>query len=458
MVTYQPDEVQPWRRKPDAEILGHPKGLAVLAGTEAFERFSFFGMQALLVLYMVNYLLLPGRLETVWLMQPLAQGLGLEGQRLASAIFGGYAALVYVTPILGGLLADRVFGRHRTLVAGGLLMAAGHFLLAYEPAFLMALAFLILGTGLFKGNIASQVGGLYGPDDHRRAGAFQIFFLAISAGGILSPLVVGTLGEKAGWHWGFAAAGFGMLAGLAIYLGGSRYMPIEPAPKLVRAAERSPQFTADEWKRLGALLALVLMLAIAFVINGQIFNAYLIWADGAYDLSFSGTRLPTSWLISLDGVVSIVALIGTTLFWRWWGKKRAEPDEMDKILIGSALVVAGTLCLVVAALITPPGGRVGIGWPVAFHILNALGFAHVLPIGLGLFVRVAPQALNATAVGCYYLAFFVGNAIVGWVGGLFETMNPSAFWLLHTAFAVVAAGGFLLFRQTIWKQLNTASV
>jgi POT family proton-dependent oligopeptide transporter len=390
-------------------------------------------------------------------MQPLAQGLGLDGQRLASAIFGAYAALVYVTPILGGLLADRVFGRHRTLVAGGLMMAAGHFLLAYEPAFLLALACLILGTGLFKGNIASQVGGLYGPDDRRRAGAFKIFFLAISAGGILAPLVVGTLGEKAGWHWGFAVAGVGMLAGLGLYLGGIRHLPIDPPPKRLRAAERSPQLTVDEWRRVGALLALVPVLAIAFVINGQIFNAYLVWADRAFDLSFAGTSLPTSWLISLDAVASIAALFGTTMFWRWWSKKRNEPDEMDKILIGSALVIAGTLCLVVAALTTPASGRVGIGWPVAFHLLNALGFAHVMPIGLGLFVRVAPLALNATAVGCYYLAFFFGNALVGWVGGRFEAMNPSAFWLLHTALATAAACGFLLFRQTIWKQLNTAN-
>ncbi len=209
--------------KPD--FWGHPRGLWYLAFTEAWERFSYYGMQSLLVLYMVKYLLLPGRIEHIAAFETVRRlYFGLEGQALASAIFGTYAASVYLTPIFGGFLADRLLGRRRTVLLGALTMAAGHFLMAFEPAFLFALLCLILGCGMFKGNIASQVGSLYKPEDLRRADAFQIFYLGINAGVIASPLIVGTLGEIYGWHYGFAAAGVGMLLATGIYLSGQKYL------------------------------------------------------------------------------------------------------------------------------------------------------------------------------------------------------------------------------------------
>ena len=212
---------------PQPQFLGHPRGLWYLAFTEAWERFSYYGMQSLLVLYMVKYLLLPGRIEHVAIFDAFRQlpfYRGLDGQPLASAIFGTYTACVYLTPIFGGFLADRLLGRRRTVLLGALTMAAGHFLMAFETAFLFALLCLILGCGMFKGNIASQVGSLYKPEDLRRADAFQIFYLGINAGVIISPLIVGSLGEKVGWHYGFAAAGVGMLLSIVIYLSGQKYL------------------------------------------------------------------------------------------------------------------------------------------------------------------------------------------------------------------------------------------
>nr|MBA3651256.1 MFS transporter [Chthoniobacterales bacterium] len=207
------------------DFLGHPRGLWYLAFTEAWERFSYYGMQALLVLYMVKYLLLPGHIEHVIVFDAFRQlplYRGLDGQALASAIFGTYTASVYLTPIFGGFLADRLLGRRRTVLLGALTMATGHFLMAFEGAFLFALLCLVLGCGMFKGNIASQVGALYKPNDLRRADAFQIFYLGINAGVIASPLIVGTLGEVLGWHYGFAAAGVGMLLATGIYLSGQK--------------------------------------------------------------------------------------------------------------------------------------------------------------------------------------------------------------------------------------------
>ena len=220
----------------DRAFLGHPKGLGYLAFTEAWERFSYYGMQTLLVLYMVKELLLPGHIEHVWFFKFIQRYYRLEGQPLASAIFGTYTSWVYLTPILGGLLADRVLGKRRAVLAGAATMALGHFLMAFEQTFLFALLCLIAGCGLFKGNLASQVGALYKPEDLRRADAFQIYYLAINVGVITTPLIVGTLGENVGWHWGFATAGIGMLIALAIYVAGQKYLPKE---ELVRTGARN---------------------------------------------------------------------------------------------------------------------------------------------------------------------------------------------------------------------------
>ncbi len=437
----------------DRAFLGHPRGLGYLSFAEAFERFSYYGMQALLVLYMVKYLLLPGRVEQVWLFRPLQAALGgLEGQPLASAVFGLYTSLVYLTPIAGGLIADRLLGKRRTVLIGAITMAVGHFLMAFEPAFLLALLCLIIGTGLFKGNIASQVGGLYAPEDNRRADAFQIFYLGINAGVIASPLIVGTLGEKVGWHWGFGAAGVGMLIGLGIYIAGQRHLPADPPIARGAAAVARVPLTRAEWGRTIALLLLIPVLAIGIVPNNQIFNAYLVWGDQSFDLDFFGTKLPTTWLVTLDAIVSVSFLALVALFWRWWAKSRREPDELQKVMIGSAFSTAGMLMLALAAATQAPGEKIGLALPVAFHVLNSIGFAHMLPVSLALFARMAPPALNATVIGLYYLAFFAGNALVGWIGGGFSTMDPAAFWLLHAGLAGGAGLGFLLFRLTVWNR------
>src|SRR3954468_21026377 len=228
----------------DRAFLGHPKGLGFLGFTEACERFSYYSMQTLLTLYMVNYLLLAEHIDGVaglgWLRAWHYPG--LEGQPLASAIFGDYTSLVYLMPILGGIIADKLTGRRFALIAGALVMALGHFLMGFEGAFLFALLALIVGVGLFKGNIATQVGELYGENDLRRAMAFQIFYIFINVSVIAAPLISGTLGQEVGWHYGFGCAGVVMVIGLAIYLWGQKWLPADlevakhPAGQLTRRA------------------------------------------------------------------------------------------------------------------------------------------------------------------------------------------------------------------------------
>ena len=459
--TAEPDDATPLTGEVHPpQFLGHPRGLWYLAFTEAWERFSFYGMQALLVLYMVKYLLLPGRIEDIIAFDSFRRLYGgLDGQALASAIFGTYTASVYLTPIFGGFLADRLLGRRRTVLLGALTMALGHFLVAFESAFLFALLCLVLGCGMFKGNIASQVGALYKPNDLRRADAFQIFYLGINAGVIASPLIVGTLGEIYGWHYGFAAAGIGMLVGLAIYLMGQRYLRGEEIEARAAAVAATPRakLTSRDWRAVIALILLIPVMAVAIVPNNQIFNAYLVWGDQQFDLVFMGNKLPTTWLVTLDAIVSVSFLALVALFYRWYAKRWREPDEITKIIIGSAFSIGGAMCLFTAAATQGEGEKIGLFWPVAFHFVNSIAFAHLLPVSLALFAKVAPKAINATIIGLYYLAFFAGNSLVGYVGGFYETWPTTTFWLLHAGFAAGSGLCFVLFKFIIGHHLEVES-
>lgn len=439
----------------DTAFLGHPKGLAYLAFTETWERFSYYGMQTLLVLYMVNELLLPGHVENIAFFESFRRLYGgLEGQALASAIFGTYASLVYLTPILGGFIADRWLGRKNAVLIGAIVMTVGHFLMAFEVSFLFALLALVIGCGLIKGNIASQVGALYGPNDTRSASAFQLFYLGINAAVIVSPLVVGTLGEEVGWHWGFGMAGIGMLIGLMIYVAGQAYLPEEHMRRRSAEARAAvPKLSGQDWMAVVALLLLIPVMAIALLPNQQIFNAYLVWGDRQFDLVFFGHRLPTSWLITLDAITSVTFLALVAFFYEVLRRKWREPDEITKMIIGSAFSILGALCLFMAAATAGAGEKIGLFWPVMFHLLNSIGFAHILPVSLALFAKVAPKAINATVIGLYYLAFFAANAIVGWVGGWFEAMPTTSFWLMHAGFAAGAGAVFLLFKLLMARHL-----
>src|ERR1700737_4582758 len=241
------------------DIFGHPRGLTFLFATEMWERFSYYGMRALLVLYMVRYLLLPGHAENVIGLDALKHGLEsllgpLGTQPLSSQIYGLYTGLVYLTPLFGGMLADRVLGQHRTILLGATLMAIGHFMMAFEPLFLFALTMLIFGNGAFKPNISAQVGGLYAPGDHRRDRAYSIFYVGINVGAFLAPLVCGTLGEELGWHYGFTAAGIGMTLALGVYLYGMRWPPPAQRP---RAPRPTVSTNPPDERRGHAMLALI---------------------------------------------------------------------------------------------------------------------------------------------------------------------------------------------------------
>jgi POT family proton-dependent oligopeptide transporter len=441
----------------DRAFLGHPKGLGYLGFTEGCERFSYYSMQTLLVLYMVNYLLKPGRMENViglqWLQAHVYHG--ISGQPLASAIFGTYAALVYGTPILGGIIADKWLGRNTTLIIGGVLMAIGHFLMAIQSAFVFALLALVLGVGAFKGNIATQVGALYGPNDLRRAMAFQIFYIFINVSVIIAPLISGTLGQKVGWHYGFGCAGVVMVLGLFIYLSGRRYLaPEELKTPSEEPALRAP-LTRDDWMCVVYLIILIPVLAISLLTNQEIFNGYLVWGDQQFDLTLLNHT--SSWLITVDATVSFAMLVAVAAFWKWWGTHHREPDEISKMIIGSVFTVAGGLCLFMAALTQPAGGKISLAWPMMFELFNSIGFAHVLPISLALFSKISPKQITSTVIGLYYFSFFIANALVGYVGGLYSSLPTTTFWLIHVASAAFGLVAFIIFKMVIGHRMTSTT-
>lgn len=446
----------------DASFLGHPAGLGWLAFCELWERFSYYGMQALLVLYLTNHLFRPETIGHVAGIEPLRRAIeAVTGprspQQLASAVFGLYAGLVYLTPLFGGLVADRLLGRTRTVVIGASLMALGHFLMAFEASLLPALACLLAGVGCFKGNIAAQVGDLYAPDDKRRASAFQIFMLAVQLAVILAPVACGTLGEKVGWHWGFGAAGVGMIIGLVVYLSGRPWLPPEsprarPAAS-VAAAPRSPMARGD-LARLVLLAGLIPVLMLSIVGNQQFQNAYPLWSQQHMDLVFFGWQVPITWLQAVDAAVSTATMLVSIAFWRWWAARRREPDELAKMALGSFVAAGGPALMTIAAgWVDATHGKVSFAWTLAYTVVNDLGFANIMPVGLALYSRVAPRRLEGLVLGTYYLHLFFGNMFVGWLAGLLDVLPGRDFWGLHAA--LVAGAGTLLLasRALFWRTL-----
>jgi len=248
-----------------------------------------------------------------------------------------------------------------------------------------------------------------------------------------------------------------MVLGLIIYLSGRRWLP--PDTRTVRA-ERGPRekLSKDDWLCVLYLVILIPVMAISLLTNQEIFNAYLVWGDQQFNLQFMQYQMPSSWLITLDATLSFSMLVAVAAFWKWWSLKRPEPDEISKMIIGSLFTIAGGACLFIAAATQTAGAKIGLFWPFMFHLLNSIGFAHILPISLALFSKIAPRQINATAIGLYYLAFFVANAVVGYVGGLYSSLPTTTFWLIHIASAAFGLAAFVVFKLVLGKRMSGTGV
>jgi POT family proton-dependent oligopeptide transporter len=437
------------------ELFGHPRGLAFIVFTEAWERFSFYGMQALLVLYMAGHLLQPGVVESVVGFTALRGSMQavfgqLSIQALATQLFGLYVGLIYLVPVFGGLVGDRWIGRTRAVLLGAVSMAIGHFLMAVEAAFLFALLALVIGSGFLKGNLAAQVGALYPRSDQRRDSAFSIYSVAINVGATVAPLVCGTLGELYGWHYGFGVAGIGMLVGIVIYVAGRRHLPADAASA---SAAKRPRLAPGDGRVIGAILVLFLIAALFWATQSQVWNTYPLWIKAHVDRQVLDLMVPVTWFQSIDSLAVLVIAPLVLWLWRRQAARGREPDDFRKIVFGTAVYAAGFLWLSVGELVAG-SAAVALFWPATFHFILGLGFMYVGPIMLSLVSRAAPQAVNAMMVGSYYLSIFAGGFLSGWLGRFYEVLTPAQFWLLHAALAGLGAVLVLVLRRPLGRAMK----
>jgi POT family proton-dependent oligopeptide transporter len=434
-------------------ILGHPSGLFVLFFTEMWERFSFYGMRALLVLYMTQYLLTdPAKAAEVFGYNSLErQIIAIFGpqtvQQMSSHIYGLYTGLVYFTPFFGGILADRFLGQYRTVYVGGILMAIGHFLMASEQAFLLALAFLILGNGAFKPNISTQVGNLYEDGDPRRDSAFTIFYMGINLGAFLSPLVCGTLGQKLGWHWGFGAAGVGMMLGLLIYWLGSGFLPKDTIH--TQTAVESGPLTKQEWAAVGALGVLCFLNIMFWAIYEQQGNTLQIWADSKINWNISGVTIPSTWFQSFNPAMIFLLAPLLNIVWGWQNRNGHEPTSVTKMGIGCILCGSAYILMILASMMMPCDERGSVLWLLSTVFVFTIGELYLSPIGLSLVTKVAPKKILSMMMGMWFLSSFFGNYATGLIGTLYEKMPKETFFGLLTVMGVVTGIIFMIIRRPI---------
>jgi POT family proton-dependent oligopeptide transporter len=376
---------------PNRTFLGEPRALAYLAFTEAWERFSYYGMIALLVLYMSQALLLPGRVEHVVGFSVFRAGLEavfgpMSTLALASQIFGLYTGFVYFTPVLGGIIADRWIGQRNAVVIGAVLMSAGHIAMAFDASFLLALALLIVGCGFLKGNISTQVGSLYAENDSAgRTRGFAIFSIGINVGAVAGPLLCGLLAQIYGWHAGFGLAGVLMLIGLATYLAG--YGNLSASVRAHSTPHSTAALTAAQWRTIAALIVVMAITMFQSIAYYQNTNIGLIWIDRSVDLELLGFHVPVAWFNSIDPLVSIISVPFLFALWRRQAAHGSEPGEVIKIATGAWLACIANL-LLVAGCVT--GGRVPILVPVLYDVLLGVAFLYYWPTLLALVSRAAP--------------------------------------------------------------------
>lgn len=470
----------------------HPAGLFVLFFTEMWERFSYYGMRALLVLYMTSYLLKdPEKANAVFgftaLRHMLETGFGpLETQPLASQLYGLYTGFVYLSPFFGGILADKVWGQKKTVYIGGALMAIGHFLMAIESMFLLALFFLIIGNGAFKPNISTQVGNLYKPGDARRDGAFTIFYMGVNLGAFFSPLVCGTLGQTLGWHYGFGAAGVGMIAGLIIYHFGRHLLPHD------KHEELKAQGLPSESKGTGfalkvvagffvvaavffailvlppivkGLIGLAIIAGVVFVINKlegddkqrvialslvclgaiafwaifeQQGNTLQLWADEKTDWNFMGWNVPSTWFQSFNPAFIFMFAPLLDMIWVARGKKGKQSSSVRKMGIGCILCGVAFLVMVLAAKAVGDGTEKGsLLWLAMTTWVFTMGELYLSPIGLSFVTKVAPARMLSMLMGLWMMSSFFGNYLAGYLGSFYEKMPKDAFFMMLAGLGVV---------------------
>jgi POT family proton-dependent oligopeptide transporter len=473
----------------DRAFFGHPRGLSTLFFTEMWERFSYYGMRALLILFMTA---------------PAATGGLAFDTATAGAIYGLYTSMVYMSTLPGGWVADRLIGQRKAVLYGGIIIAAGHFSMAFPSlaSFYLGLFLIVIGTGLLKGNVSVIVGQLYAPQDARRDAGFSIFYMGINLGAFIAPLICGYLGQRVNWHAGFAAAGFGMVIGVIQYVLGGKYLGragVDPAPAASPAAAEATKRQAIIWTSVFTAVALVIgigtytgavpltatqiadaagymLLILCVVFFGWLFfggdwtpeerrrlyvigvffvAAALFWslfeqagstlnlfADRDTRTSIAGWSFPSSWFQSMNSL--FVWLFAPVFAWLWitLGRRRREPSTPPKFALGLIFVGSGFAVLVIASRLAEGGVQVSPLWLTVVYLLHTFGELCLSPVGLSAMTKLAPARIAGLMMGVWFLAASVGNFIAGRLAGFYEAMPLPSLFTNIALFGIVA--GLLL--------------
>jgi POT family proton-dependent oligopeptide transporter len=422
----------------ERNFLGHPIGLSVLFGTEMWERFCYYGMRALLTFYMVDYLFVGDRPQHVigygfmqWLYGKL------DPQPMGSLIYGLYTALIYLTGVIGGTIADRFTGQKRAVIIGGITMAVGEFLLTDPALFFIGLLVLVLGNGLLKPNLSTQVGGLYSPGDSRIDRAYSVFYVGINLGALIAPPICGRLGHSAPgepphWQYGFAAAGVGMLIGLGIFLIGLRFLPpdVRARRKIAEAVQGgvSSKLTALDKRAVVALVMVAFCNLFFWGCYEQQGITVALMAEKNTNLStWFGTLKPED--IQSFNPFFIFAFTPLVIaFWAWQARRGSEPSPVTKMGLGCAMTAMSYAMLVLPGMTIDSGQKVGVLWLVSATALLTLGELYLSPVGLSLFSRAAPAQLASLMMGVNFLSNCAGNYLAGYLGSFWESMQKGTFF------------------------------
>jgi POT family proton-dependent oligopeptide transporter len=428
---------RPWR----------PSPLAVFTASEFCERFAYSGVQATLIFYLTDRLVAgPGRdriLGMPWLQRLVSTIFHLQQPaQAASELVGLFTALFFVSTVLGGVVADRWLGQHRAIVWGGVLATVGYGLLVVEPLALAGIILLMTGSGMFRANVAAGVSRLYDAAGARRDRGLRLFYMGAFAGMATAPLVCGTLDRNGHWGWAFTVIAVGMTAALGAYLALSRTLPTEfvaPPPRAARPA------SGPRARKPLAYALFFAMLAIAFTGAQQIYNVYLAWARLHVVLTWQGQRIPTSWLLTMDALLVLVAVALSGQFWRLWARLLPEPKPLQKMSFGCLLLAVSYGCL---AAIHDQDGLTQALLLLGFHAINGLACANIGPVALAFLSDCTRPASRSTFVGLLYLQYAVASIIAGDLGRWLDVLPSPVFWTLHVV--LFAGAGLILLLVAPW--------
>jgi POT family proton-dependent oligopeptide transporter len=425
---------------------GHPRGLYLLFFTEMWERMSYYGMRGLLVLFLTS---------------KLSGGFGWSTSD-ALSLYGTYTGLVYLTPIAGGFIADRFIGQRKAVVLGGTLMMIGHLVLALPSVsmFYTGLGFLIVGNGFFKPNISTMVGGLYPQGDGRRDGAFTIFYMGINLGAVLGNFICGTLGEKVGWHYGFASAGVGMFLGLVAFLALQRKLlgqvgleptKPEPRPVAVQAGEKKA-FTRQEIDRIVAIFIIALFVVAFWTGFEQAGGLMNLYTNEKVDRSLFGWEVPTTWFQNFNSAFIVILAPVFAALWGWLAARGKDPNPAVKMGLGIILLSVGFLFMLGASSESAAAGKAAAWWVIMAYLFHTMGELCLSPVGLSMVTKVAPARIVSAMMGVWFLANAAANKLAGVIGAYSENVGEFGIFL-YVTIGTGVAGVILLGVAPLLKKM-----